>query len=190
MGTRVALALAAFVCLFASVASGAGARPHPEAYGATLQYISAVTSSCQMPAAVRRCTSLLPFAVTMHVVGAQRYRISISNTRASDQFRYFAWILPDGMTLQRIVSAREGDCGISSGMISCVRRLPARGCACSQSDLVVDFTAKGRSPTRAKGGYWIHWGLVTPYLDVPGTFNDVPICEIGEKSTSAHPCLK
>jgi hypothetical protein len=190
MGTRVALTFAASVCLLASIASSAGARPHPEAYGATLQYLSAATSSCQAPGAVRRCTSLEPFVVTMRVVGAQSYRISISNTRVADHFRFFAWILPDGMTLQRIVSTRHGDCGISSGMISCVRRLPAQGCACSQRDLVVDFTARGRSPTRAKGGYWIHWGLVTPYLDVPSTFNDVPICQPGEKSTGAHPCLK
>ena len=94
------------------------------------------------------------------------------------------------MTLRRIVSSRAGTCGISSGMISCTRNLPARGCVCAQRDLVVDFAASGREPTRAKGGYWIYYGLVTPYLDVPSTFSDVPICEPGEKNTSAHPCLK
>src|SRR5204863_2497360 len=106
-----------------------------------------------------------------------------------DNFRYFAWILPDGMTLQRVVRS-DGDCGISSGMISCTRKLAAPGCACSQADLVVDFTAAGREPTHVKGGHWVYYGLVTPYLDVPSTFNDVPICDIGEKSTSAHPCIR
>ena len=61
---------------------------------------------------------------------------------------------------------------------------------CERAGTIVDFTASGREPTRAKGGYWIHYGLVTPYLDVPSTFKDVPICEPGEKSTNAHPCLK
>ena len=61
--------------------------------------------------------------------------------------------------------------------------------ATRQRDLIVDFTASGREPTRAKGGYWIHYGLVTPYLDVPSTFNDLPICANGEKSTIAHPCM-
>jgi hypothetical protein len=174
------------------LAPSAAARAHPEAYGATLEYIRAATSSCpgQLPARGGRCTSLEPFAVTMRAVGTHSYRIDIANTRLSDNFRYFAWILPDGMTLQRIVSSRDGDCGISSGMISCTRKLVARGCACSQPDLVVDFTAEGRAPTRARGGYWIHYGLVTPFLDAPSTFNDVPICDNGEKSTRAHPCLE
>jgi hypothetical protein len=188
MLTRAALTLAAAVGLCISISAVAAARPHPQAYGATLKYISAVTSSCFGGGG--QCTSLEPFAVTMRVVGARSYRISISNTRLADRFRFFAWVMPDGMTLERIVSSREGDCGNSSGMISCTRQLPAHGCACSQPDLVVAFTAQGRAPTRAKGGYWIHYGFVTPYLDVPSTFNDVPICEAGEKSTSAHPCLK
>jgi len=136
------------------------------------------------------CTSLPPFAVTMYVLATDSYRIDVANTGLRDSFRFFAWILPDGMSLRRIVSSRNGDCGISSGMISCTRERSAGSCACSQRDLIVDFVASGREPTRAKGGYWIHYGLVTPYLDDPSSFNDVPICQPGEKSTSAHPCLK
>jgi hypothetical protein len=172
-----------------SLAAGAAASSNPRAYGATLQYIAAATSSCSKSAGAD-CTSLEPFAVTMRVIRVDRYRLAVANTRSSGNFRYFAWILPDDMTLTRIVSARAGYCGIDSGMISCTRTLAARGCGCAQQDLIVDFTARGREPTRAKGGYWIHYGLVTPYLDTPSTFNDVPICDIGEKSTSAHPCLK
>ena len=56
--------------------------------------------------------------------------------------------------------------------------------------MIVDCRATGVDPTGAKGGYWIHYGLVNPFLDVPSTFNDVPICDSGEKSTSAHPCVK
>jgi hypothetical protein len=188
VGIRVALTVAASVCVFSFIAASADARPHPEALGATLQYISAFTSSCEVSGA--NCASLEPFAVTMRTVGIRRYRLSISNTRATDHFRYFAWIVPDSLTLHRVVSSRAGDCGIANSMISCVRKLPAHGCACSQPDLVVDFTAQGQPPTRAKLGYWIWHGLVTAYLDVPSTFNDVPICDVGEKSTSAHPCLK
>jgi hypothetical protein len=183
MRARDALTWTACVGLCLYLAAGAGARPHPEAYGATLGYIRAATSSCD-------CTTLEPFAVTMRVVATHRYRLDITNTRLTDNFRYFAWLLPDGMILQRVVRSREGDCGISSGMISCTRKLPARGCACSQADLVVDFTAAGLPPTHAKGGYWVYHGLVTPYLDVPSSFNDVPICDVGEKSTSTHPCAK
>jgi hypothetical protein len=190
MSTRVALAVAASVSVFVSIVASASARPHPEAYGATLQYIRVFTASCLVPGGRRQCSSLEPFAVTMRTVGTRRYRIRISNTRTTDKFRYFAWLVPDSLTLHRIVSSRDGDCGIASSMISCVRKLPTHGCACSQQDLVVDFTAQGQPPTRAKLGYWIWHGLVTPYLDVPSTFNDVPICDVGEKSTSAHPCLK
>jgi hypothetical protein len=192
MRTRVALTVLAVVGLCIHVVASAAARPHPEAYGATLKYLDSATSSCvgQSPAPGGECTQLQPFAVTMRVLGIHRYRIEVGNTRSQANFRYFAWILPDGMTLRRIVGSRDGDCGISSGMISCTRRLVGRRCACSQRDLVVDFTATGRDPTRAKGGYWIHYGLVMPYLDLPSTFNDVPICDIGEKSTTEHPCLK
>jgi hypothetical protein len=190
MRARAALAFTAAVGLSISVTASAGARPHPEAYGATLQYLRAAASSCPGQLASGRCSSLEPFAVTMRVVGAHGYRIDVANTRLTDNFRYFAWLLPDGMTLQRIVHSRAGDCGISSGMISCTRRLAARGCDCSQPNLVVDFTAAGRAPTRAVGGYWIHYGLVTPYLDVASTFNDVPICDLGQKSSRAHPCLE
>jgi hypothetical protein len=136
------------------------------------------------------CTQLEPFTVTMYVRARDSYRIDVANTRRGGNYRYFAWILADGMTLRRVLSSRGGSCGISSGMIACTRKLVAGGCGCTQRDLIVDFTAGGREPTWAKGGYWIHYGLVTPYLDVPSTFNDVPICDIGEKSTSAHPCLK
>jgi len=177
MRSRAALTLTAAVGLSFTLAAGAGARPHPEAYGATLQYI-------------RAAKWLEPFAVTMRVVGGHSYRLNVANVRVTDNYRYFAWMLPEGMTLQRIVGSREGDCGISSGMISCTRKLAAGDCACSQADLVVDFTAVGRAPIRARGGYWIHYGLVTPYLDVPSTFNDVPVCDLGQKSTSAHPCLE
>jgi hypothetical protein len=133
---------------------------------------------------------LNPFAVTMHVIARDRYRIEVANARSRGNFRYFAWILADGMTLRQIVRTRGGNCGQSSGMISCTRKLAARSCGCTQRDLIVDFTALGREPTRAKGGYWIYYGLVTPYLDAPSTFSDVPICDLGEKSTGAHPCLK
>jgi hypothetical protein len=194
MRARAALTLTAVVGLSLCVAAGAGARPHPEAYGATLQYIQAAVSSCagQLPPAKGpgRCSSLEPFAVTVRQVDTRTYRLDIANTRLTDNFRYFAWLLPDGMTLRRVVRSSDGDCGISSGMISCTRQLATRGCACSQPDLVVDFTAAGRAPTRAKGGYWVYHGLVTPYLDVPSSFSDVPICDIGEKSTNAHPCTK
>jgi hypothetical protein len=188
MGTRVTLALAAFVGVYISIAASASAGQHPQAYGATLQYIRVAT--CQVPGAMGHCVSRQPFAVTMHAIATHTYRIDIANTRLTDNFRYFAWLLPDGMTLRRVVRSSQGDCGISSGMISCTRNLAARGCACSQADLVVDFTATGRAPIRAKGGYRVYYGLVTPYLDVPSSFNDVPICDVGEKSTSAHPCLK
>jgi hypothetical protein len=189
MRARVPLTFTAAFSLFISITADVAARPHPQAYAATLEYIRTATSSCpgQLPSSGGRCTSLEPFAVTMRAVGTHSYRINIGNTRLTDSFRYFAWLLPDGMTLKRIVSVRAGDCGISGGMISCERRVAAQR---RQPDLVVDFTATGRTPTRAKGGYWIHYGLVTPYLDAPSTFNDVPICDIGEKSTSAHPCLK
>jgi hypothetical protein len=73
-------------------------------------------------------------------------------------------------------------------MIACTRALAAHGCKCVQEDLEVDFTATGREPTHASGGYWIHYGLVTPYLDVPTVFADTPICKAGQTSTADHPC--
>jgi hypothetical protein len=196
MRARIALAVSA-AALSAPVAASAAVTSNPNALGATMQYLEAATASCyagqppgQLPAPGGSCTGITPFTVVMRVVARDRYRIEVTNTRTTGNFRYFAWILADGMTLRRIVSTRGGSCGPSSGMISCTRRLAAGGCGCAQRDLIVDFTAGGREPTRAKGGYWIHYGLVTPYLDTPTTFNDLPICTPGEKSTSAHPCLK
>jgi hypothetical protein len=192
MRLRVALTLAAVVGLTIYVAASADARPHPEAYGATLKYLATATSSCagQSPVPGGMCTQANTFTVAMRVLGTQSYQVDVKNTDLISSYRYFAWLVPDGMTLSRIVSSRAGDCGISSGMITCARKVAAPGCGCSQPDLIVDFTATGRTPTRAKGGYWIHYGLVTAFLDVPSTFSDVPICDIGEKSTTAHPCLK
>ncbi len=187
----MALTLAAVAMLSVPVAASAAVRSNPKAYGATLQYIRAATSGCGRPVVRgRSCNALYPFTVTMRVIAQGRYRIGVTNTPSTGDFRYFAWLLADGMTLTRIVSTRGGSCGPSSGMISCTRKLAPRGCGCAQRDLIVDFTASGREPVRAKGGYWIHFGLVSPYLDVPSIFNDVPICDVGEKSTSAHPCVK
>jgi len=192
MRARSAFTLIALATFSIPVAAGAAVRSHPEAYGATLQYLEGATSSCagQSPAPGGFCTQLNAFTVTTDVVARDRYRIDVANMHSTSNFRYFAWILADGMTLRRILNTRGGNCGPSSGMISCTRKLAGHGCGCRQGDLIVDFTASGRPPTRAKGGYWIHYGLVTPYLDVPTTFSDVPICEQGEKSTNAHPCLK
>ena len=187
----MALTLTAIAMFSIPVAASAAVRSNPYAYGATLQYIHAAESVCGgriVPGG--SCAGLYPFTVTMRVIAQGRYRIGITNTPPTGNFRYFAWILADGMTLRRIVSTRGGSCGPSSGMISCTRKLAQHGCRCAQRDLIVDFTASGREPVRAKGGYWIHFGLVTPSLDVPSTFNDVPICQPGENSTSAHPCLK
>ena len=152
------------------------------------QYLAEATASCagQHPRPGGYCTGLEVVAVTMNVVETGKYRLDVANL-APRKFRYFAWLLPDGMTLTRVVGARGGDCGTSSGMISCVRNLGSPGR--QQGDLVVDFTATGRTPTRAKG-YWIHYGLVTPYLDRPTSFADVPICDVGQKSTKQHPCLE
>ena len=192
MRVRPALTLAAVVGISLQIVAGAAARPHPEAWGATLKYLDTATSGCgpQKAAPGGICTQADTFTVTMSERGRQSYRIEVANVRATANYRFFAWILPDGMTLKRIVSTRDGDCGISNGMISCARKLVSPGCGCSQKDLVVDFTAVGRTPTRAKGGYWIYYGLVTPYLDVPPTFTDVSFCDIGQKSTPAHPCVK
>jgi hypothetical protein len=169
-------------------AAAAAARPHPEAYAATIQYLRSATQSCvkQAPTPGGFCTQLNTFTVTMTVLATNRYRIEVADMRHAN-FPFFAWLPADGMTLRRIASVRNGDCGISGGMITCWRT-SARG-AGVQPDLIVDFTATGLAPKRAKGGYWIHFGLVTPYLDVP-TFNDVPICDTGQTSTEQHPCLK
>jgi len=164
---------------------------YPQAWGATQQYLAGATASCaaQHPQAGGWCTQLETFSVNMNVVATGKYRIDVENMVPRSNFRYFAYGLPDGMTLTRVLDARGGDCGTSFGGISCVRTLASHGN--KQVDLVVDFTASGRLPIRAKGGYWIHFGFVTPYLDQqPGTFNDVPICDLGEKNTKAHPCLK
>ncbi len=162
---------------------------YPQAWGATQQYLAGATASCaaQHPEAGGWCTQLETFSVTMNVLATGRYRIQVANMVPRSNFRYFAWILPDGMTLTRVLGTRGGDCGTSSGMISCIRNLAAHGHR--QGNLVVDFTASGRAPTHAKG-YWIHYGFVTPFLDQPQAFNDLPICDLGEKSTKQHPCLK
>lgn len=167
----------------------AASAKYPQAWGATQQYLNGATASCagQAPEPGGACTQLEAFTVTMGVLSAGKYRLHVANMLPRSNFRYFAWLLPDGMTLTGVSGAHGGSCGTSSGMISCQRQLASTGSV--QGDLVVDFTASGRAPTRAKGGYWIHYGLVTPYLDVPPSFNDLPICDLGEKNTKAHPCL-
>jgi hypothetical protein len=163
---------------------------YPQAWGATQQYLAGATASCaaQHPEAGGWCTQLETFSVAMEVVATGRYRIEVANMVPRSNFRYFAYLLPDGMTLTRVLGANGGDCGTSSGMISCIRNLAVHGN--KQRDLVVDFTASGRAPVKAKAGYWIHFGFTTPYLDQPESFTDVPICDLGEKSTKEHPCLK
>jgi hypothetical protein len=99
------------------------------------------------------------------------------------------------MTLTRVENSRDGSCGIRSGTIACTRKLVAHGCGCRQHDLVVNFTATGHEPKRAIGPkgehYWIYYGLVTPFLDqAPPSFTDVNFCDIGQKSTKQHPCIK
>ena len=176
------------------VAAIASVRPDPYAYayGATLKYIDSSTKSCaeQHPQRGGQCTQYEPFSVTMQVLRRDHYRIEIANARAVSNFAYFAWILPDGMTLRRIARTHEGSCGIRQGMIACTRQLKAHGCGCAQRDLVVDFTATGREPTHAKGGYWIYYGFVAPYLDQAPPFTDASFCDIGQKSTKQHPCVK
>src|SRR5579864_6220677 len=162
---------------------------YPQAWGATQKYLAGATASCaaQHPEAGGWCTQLETFSVTMDVLATGKYRLEVANMVPRSSFRYFAWLLPDGMTLTRVLGTSGGDCGTSSGMISCVRNVGAHGR--KQGNLVVDFTASGRAPTHAKG-YWIHYGFVTPYLDQQPSFNDLPICDLGQKSTKQHPCLK
>jgi hypothetical protein len=176
MRAVTAAALAAFVCV-APLAARADAPPYPRAWAATQRYLNETTSPLNV------------FTVSMQVLSTGRYRIEVQNIAAASNFRYFAWVLPDGMTVERVLGTQSGDCGIFSGLISCIRELKHKGCGCGQRDLVVDFNAAVRLPIRAAGGYWIHLGLVTPYLDLPPTFSDLPICDLGEKSTPAHPCL-
>jgi len=189
------LAVVASVAAALAVADGVGAaaQKYPQAWGATQKYLSSATASCaaqpagHLPIAGGLCTGVNIFTVKMHVLATGKYQIEVTNNVAGSNFRYFAYLLPDGMTLTRVLGARGGDCGTDSGMISCARTPAAHGHR--QGDLSVEFTASGRAPTRAKG-YWIHYGFVTPYLDQAPSFNDVPICDLGQKSTKAHPCLK
>jgi hypothetical protein len=180
-----ALVLAALAAIAAQAATSDArvSDPYDNAWGATQSYIAAATKSCPPGS-----TCLEPFSVTLHTVQRDKYRLEISNTRATSNFAYFAWILPDGMTLTRVLGSHQGSCAIRNGMLVCTRALAAHGCKCTQEDLEVDFTATGREPTRAPGGYWIHYGLVTPYLDVPTVFADAPLCTPGQKSTADHPC--
>jgi hypothetical protein len=168
------LVAAAFVsvAMFVIVGASAGAGSNPKAYQATLGYIAKATASCSGPLPIPGgggCTVLEPFTVTMYVRGRDRYRIDVVNTSSAANYRYFAWLLPTGMTLRRIMDSRGGSCEIDNAMISCTRNLTAENCGCPQQDLSVEFTALGREPTRARGGYWIHYGLVTPYLDLACT---------------------
>jgi hypothetical protein len=164
---------------------------YPQAWAATQQYLQGATGSCagQNPRPGGWCTQLTTFTVTMDVLATDRYRIEVANNVPHGNFRYFAYLLPGGMTLQRVLSARNGNCGTNVGIISCIRDLKPRNCSCAQRDLVVEFTASGRAPIRTVAGYWIHFGFVTPYLDQPTSFADLPICDLGEKSSKAHPCL-
>jgi hypothetical protein len=178
----LAFAVAAAAMSASQAASGARVSdPYENAWGATLNYIAAATKGC--PSAC-----LEPFSVTLHVVKRDNYRLKISNTRSTSNFAYFAWILPDGMTVTHVLASHQGSCAIRDGAIACTRALAANGCKCAQQDLEVDFTATGREPRRAAGGYWIHYGLITPYLDVPTAFSDLPLCPAGQQSTPDHPC--
>ena len=184
MRALLALALTAAAVSAAQTASGARlSDPYDHAWGATLGYIAAATRACPS-----KDTCLEPFSVTIHTVRRDKYRLEISNTKPTSNFAYFAWLLPDGMTATRVLGSRQGSCAIRDGVIACTRALAAHGCSCAQEDLEVDFTARGREPKLAPGGYWIHYGLVTPYLDVPTAFSDVPICPAGQQSTADHPC--
>src|SRR5579862_6876497 len=179
MRALVAVALAG-----AAVALPVAAQAkYPQAWGVTQQYLASATASClaQHPQPGGSCMELETFSVTMRVLATGKYRLDVANTVTRSNFQYFAWLLPDGMTLTRVLDARGGDCGTSSGMISCMRQLASHGRR--QGDLEVDFTASGRAPIRAKGGYWIHFGFTTPYLDQPQSFSDVPICLSGEKNS-------
>jgi hypothetical protein len=162
------------------------------AYGATLGYIDAATKTCalQHPEPGGFCSQSQPFVVSMRVLRRDHYRIDVQNQFPRSNYAYFAWILPDGMTLKRVGTSVEGSCGIRAGMIACTRKQVAHGCGCRQQDLVVDFTATGREPKHTKAGYWIFYGLVTPFLDQTPSFTDVNFCDLGQKSTKQHPCIK
>jgi hypothetical protein len=173
---------------FGSAVAHAGPDPLARAYSVTEGYLQSAKFSCasQPHADAELCTQLEPFTVTMHVRTVDHYRIDVSNTHRDSNYRYFAWLLPPGMKLTRIVTSHDGTCGIRDGKIACTRALAAPRCDCSQRDLVVVFTATGREPTRAKGGYLIHYGLVTPILDPLN--RRAPVCRAGQANTPAQPC--
>ena len=185
--------LLAAVAMLVPLAAQAAGPAYPQAWGAMQQYLNGATASCaaqgpgQQPTPGAACTQLETFSVSMRVEGTNRYLIRVSNMLPRNNFRYFAYLLPDGMTLTGVQGSWQGHCGTNGGMISCMRVIATRG---AQRDLIVEFTATGRAPIRAKKGYWIHFGFVTPFLDQPQSFSDVPICDLGEKSTRVHPCLK
>src|SRR5579864_389739 len=135
MRALVVLVLAG-VALAVPVAASAA---YPQAWGATQQYLNAATSSCAglAPKPGGACTQLETFTVTMGVLAFGKYRLEVQNMVPHGNFQYFAWLLPDGMTLTGVTGAHGGSCGTSGGMISCKRVLAAHGRA--QRNLVVNF---------------------------------------------------
>src|SRR5581483_1859227 len=98
---RGLLALALATALAVPAATGAA---YPQAWGATQQYLQAATASCvgPHPRVGGSCTQLEPFTVTMRVFAVGRYRIEVANQVPRGNFRYFAWLLPDGMKLTSV----------------------------------------------------------------------------------------
>jgi hypothetical protein len=97
-----------------------GAGSNLRAYTATRGYLRSSTASCagQNPKPGGFCTILEPFAVSERVIATDQYRIDVTNLTQKGNFRFFGWILPEGMTLLRIRSTSGGACS-SAG--SCLR---------------------------------------------------------------------
>jgi hypothetical protein len=138
-------------------------------------------------------------------LGANRYEVIITNVSHVGFVNHFTWTPPPAMTITSLTQDGHGRCELSRRVISCRLALHPPTCTCKGDGgtLRLGFTARwrrdvaGKAASQPAEGY-IDVTSVTPVpylipsspLQNPSENADLPICENGQPSTPAHPCIR
>jgi hypothetical protein len=136
-------------------------------------------------------------------LGNHHYQLMVSNTSAIGFINTFTWVPPPGVTIKAVTSG-TGLCHLSGGAISCRLALRPPTCTCRGDggtvavSFIADVGADGNGHTYevANGFLRIDSETPVPYIipssprQRPSDNADLPVCEKGQSSTAAKPCLQ
>jgi hypothetical protein len=153
----------------------------------------AVASSATASAATPSVRVDSPFAMTVSVLdeAGGKYQVEVQNENPTKFVSRVSWTPPNGLTITGITRSIGGKCLLTGdGVVVCVGQArPAASMTTMGGSIIVVFTATGLQPTWT-GEYWIHHGVLGAVKVTQSTFNDLPLCKKGQKSTAARPCTK